>query len=69
MPQQNQPFKVESTDGGKRYWTRIKAHEAKNWDGSCAGWRQGTPDGNRDVIEVRFVPADIELPVRYTNYW
>jgi hypothetical protein len=66
---QNKPFKVVKKSYGIEYWTKIKAYEAKNYDGSSAGYKPGTPDGEREVTEKKFVPDDIDSPVRFTNYW
>jgi len=64
-----QPFKIVPTPYGTEFWTKIKAYEAKNYDGTPSGWKPGTPDGERDVTEKKFIPDDNDIPVRYTNYW
>jgi hypothetical protein len=65
--QKQEHFKVVKTAYGVEYWTRIKAHQARNYDGSSAGWQAGTPDGDREVLEKKFVSKDGS--VKYTNYW
>jgi hypothetical protein len=62
------PFKVVKTLYGTEYWTNIKAYQARNYDGSLAGWEPGTPEGEREVVEKKFVSED-GLTVRYSNYW
>lgn len=64
-----QPFKVIKKPYGTEYWTHIQAWQARNYDGSLAGYRQGTPDGDRQCTEKKFVPHEKEAPTRYTNYW
>ncbi len=64
-----QPFKVIKKPYGTEYWTHIQAWQARNWDGSSAGYKQGTPDGERTCTEKKFVPNDKQAPTRYTNYW
>jgi len=66
---QPKPFKVVKTAFGTEYWTKIKAYQARNYDGTLAGWQQDTPSGEREVTEKKFVPDDSNRPVRYTNYW
>jgi hypothetical protein len=66
---QSKPFKIVKKSYGTEYWAKIKAYQAKNWDGSLAGYKPGTPEGERDVTEKKFVPDDADRPVRYTNYW
>ena len=46
----------------------IQAWEAKNHDGSSAGWEKGTPDGDRWCVEVRTV-NHMSGKIDYKNYW
>lgn len=59
---------VEPQSNGTIYWRIVKAHQAKNWDGSPSGWLPNTPDGEREVLEKAFIPSDGSLP-RYSNFW
>lgn len=54
---------------GIEVWKRIKASEAKNWDGENAGYEPGTVEGDRVLLEKKFIPSDKSLPVRFTNFW
>ena len=45
----------------------IKAHQARNYDGSWGGWVEGTPDGERWVQEEEIHLSDGR--VRYVNRW
>jgi hypothetical protein len=62
-------YKMTKTSTGTKYRHPIKAWQARNYNGTPAGWKQGTPDGERDVVEVMFVPDDETLPTTYSNYW
>lgn len=65
----NKPFKIEKIYCGLYEYRKIKAYQARNWDGSFAGYERGTPDGDQELIERKFIPKDCGLKVRYTNYW
>lgn len=56
--------------GGKRYYiyTIIPAYKAKNYDGSPSGWVEGTPDGDRLVLE-EIIYDQSQLRIRYVNHW
>ena len=62
-----EPFKVEKIDGGRYEYRKIQAWQAKNWDGSPSGWQRGTEEGDRWLVEKRFIPNNGKP--RYTNYW
>jgi hypothetical protein len=57
------------TRHGIEVWKRIKASEAKNADGTNAGYQSGTVDGDRVLLEKKFIPFNKFLPIRFTNYW
>ena len=64
-----QPHKIKTNSVGTEYWTYIKGWQAKNWDGSSAGYHPGTPEGDKELLEKKFVPHDLEsFPIRYTNF-
>jgi len=44
----------------------IKGHEARNSDGSHAGWRPGTPEGDQECVEMKCIGGE---EITYTNYW
>jgi hypothetical protein len=54
---------------GKKIIRRIQAWQARNYDGTFAGYKQGTPEGDRWLIEEKFIPKDPTQPIRYTNFW
>jgi hypothetical protein len=54
---------------GVEIWKRIKASDARNSDGENAGYKPGTIEGDRVLLQKKFVPFDKSLPVNYTNYW
>jgi hypothetical protein len=54
---------------GVEIWKRIKASDAKEFDGRNAGYEPGTLEGERVLLEKKFVPFDKSMPVRFTNYW
>lgn len=64
-----QPFKVKKLSWGTEEYRRIKAWQARNYDGTPSNWEPGTPAGERDCIENKFIPADPQSEIRYTNYW
>lgn len=64
----SEPFKTEKTPYGVFEYRRIKAWQARNYDGSLARYRRGTLEGERDVLEKRFIPKDKSQSVRYTNH-
>ncbi len=53
---------------GKSVYRKIFASEVRNSDGSLAGWKSGTPEGDRQCIEKAFTPKGSKK-TRYTNYW
>lgn len=53
---------------GKTVYRKILASEARNYDGTLAGWKTGTPEGDRECIEKAFTPKGPRKTV-YTNYW
>lgn len=53
---------------GKTVYRWIRASEARNSDGTLAGWDAGTPEGDRRCIEKAFTPKGSKR-TRYTNYW
>ena len=54
---------------GKKITRKIQAWEARNYDGTFAGYKKGTPEGDRWLIEEKFIPKDTTKPIRYTNFW
>lgn len=53
---------------GKSVYRRIRASEARNYDGTSAGYIAGTPEGDRECVEKAFTPKG-SRKTRYTNYW
>jgi hypothetical protein len=53
---------------GKSVYRKIFASEARNSDGTLAGWEAGTPAGDRQCIEKAFTPKGSKK-TKYTNYW
>lgn len=64
-----QKVKIVKTNLGTEYWQKIKAYQACNYDGCLVGWQPGTPAGERVCTERKFVLDDLDLPIKYTNYW
>jgi hypothetical protein len=58
-----------TTSYGIAIWKRIQAFDAKNWDGTHAGYKKGTEEGDRLLLEKKIVPFDKSMPVMYTNFW
>lgn len=63
-----EPYKVEKIYGGKIEYRKIQAWQARDWDGELSNWEQGTPEGDRWLIEKKFISNDRKT-VRYTNCW
>jgi hypothetical protein len=64
-----QPYKVEELRSGVVEYRKIQAFQACNYDGENAGWEQGTRDGDRYLIEKRFIPTDKDEKITFTNCW
>jgi hypothetical protein len=62
-----QPYKVEKVRGGKVEYRKIQAWQARNYDGDPANFKPCTPDGDRWLVEKRFIPKNGHP--RFTNYW
>jgi len=62
----NGPITIEVW-GETRVYSLIKASSARNHDGSYAGWKPGTPEGDRECIQVEIHPE--RGPVYYQNLW
>ncbi len=62
------PYKIEKIYDGRIEYRKIQAWQARNYDGDPANWKQGTPSGNRWLIEKKFVSNDGKT-VRYKNLW
>lgn len=60
---------IEPSGFGKNEWRIIKGHEARDYDGEPSGWLPGTPPGDRELVECKFVPNNPKQEPRYTNYW
>ena len=65
---------VEPAPYGENHYRIIKGYEACNFDGEPAGYKPGTKEGDREVLERRFIPSkkaekEETLTVRYTNFW
>lgn len=59
---------VEKDRYGKSVYRRIKASEARNSDGTSAGWIPNTPDGDRVCVQKAFTPKG-SRKTTFTNYW
>lgn len=57
---------VEHLPEEKRIYRVIKAYQAKNYDGTSAGFLPNTPDGEREIIEQETVHGKKR---RYSNWW
>lgn len=68
MSSRAKPYKVEKVYGGKIEYRKIQAWQARNYNGDSANWEQGTPDGDRWLVEKRFIPKGGGHP-RFTNCW
>lgn len=69
MSSTEKPYKIEKIHGGKVEYRKIQAFDACDFDGEPSNWKQGTPDGDRWLVEKRFIPNDKKEPMRFTNYW
>ena len=63
------PYKVEQLPAGKLEYRKIQAFEACNYFGDNAMWEKGTPEGDRHLIEKRFIPNDPTEKIRFSNCW
>lgn len=57
---------VDDLSGEKRIYRIIKGHQAKNYDGTPAGFVPGTPEGEREIIEQETVRGKKR---RFSNWW
>ena len=64
-----EPFQIKEYPWGTEEYRRIKAWQARDRDGTPAGWERGTPAGDRKCVEKKNIPADPQGEIRYTNYW
>ena len=62
------PYKIEQLHNGIIEYRKIQAWECREYDGEPSNWKQGTPNGDRWLIEKKFIPSDGTSP-RFTNYW
>lgn len=62
-----EPYKVAKTPEGKYEYREIQAFQCCNSDGTHAGYLAGTPEGDRWLIERRFIPTKGQ--VKFTNFW
>ena len=63
------PFKVEQLGNGKVEYRNIQAFECCNSGGDNAGWEPFTPEGDKWLIEKRFIPTDSRDKIKFTNAW
>ena len=63
------PFKVEQLENGNVEYRNIQAFECCNSGGENAGWCPLTPEGDKWLIEKRFIPKDSREGIRFTNVW
>lgn len=57
---------IERQQGEKRIYRLIKGFQAKNYDGTPAGFVPGTPEGEREIIEQETIRGKKR---RYSNWW
>lgn len=57
---------VEKLPDSKRIYRIIKAHQAKNYDGTSAGFLPGTPEGEREIIEQEKICGRKRS---FSNWW
>jgi len=65
----SEPFKVEQGYSGSVEYRNIQAFECCNYDGDNAGWSSGTPEGDKWLVEKRFIPHDSREGIRFSNVW
>lgn len=47
------PYRIEKLHNGTIEYRKIQAWECREYDGEPSNWKQGTPDGDRWLIEKK----------------
>jgi hypothetical protein len=63
------PDKVEQLPAGVLEYRKIQAFQCCDFDGKNAGYTAGTPDGDRWLVEKRFIPTDKSQSIWFKNCW